>query len=411
MTAKLIGLAACAALACAPQQGPPNSPPAGSGGVSGPTGSGGTGAPGTGGTTPGTGGATPPASGGGPGTGSGGVSATGGEKGSGGVTGTGGAGQGGAGSGGTAGGSGGSGTGGRAGATGGGAGAGGGSTGSAGNAGGPNVDRSNPKLYTVQFTAKAADSTATKVLGNQFAYLDTRVAPKGKLVVYLHGAGDFTSCGNGSLGTLVASWGFHWFGPCYLSNYGVENCGNDIEGCRMEAFEGVDHHSAVTIARPDSIEERIVRGLKYLQTMNPQGDWQYFLDGNAPRWSEIVITGHSHGASSAGVVGVHRKVARVVMLAGPYDPGQAWLMSTPMTARDRFYGFSHTGDSQHSGHLAAWQSLGVPGTPTKVDGAQPPYGNSHRLESSASVSDAHQSVQTNTGGFTDAWRYLYGGNN
>jgi len=97
------------------------------------------------------------------------------------------------------------------------------------------------------------------------------------------------------------------------------------------------------------------------------------------------------------------------MLAGPYDPGQAWLTQTPMTARDRFYGFSHTGDSQHSGHLAAWQSLGLPGNPTKVDGAQPPYGGSHRLESSASVSDAHQSVATgNISGFVDAWRYLYG---
>jgi hypothetical protein len=264
----------------------------------------------------------------------------------------------------------------------------------------------------MQFTAAAADTRATRVLGNQFAYLDTRAEPKGKLVVFLHGAGDFSSCGNGALGTLVASWGFHWFGPCYLSNYGVDNCGNDIEGCRMEAFEGVDHHGAVTIARPDSIEERIVRGLKHLQTLNPQGDWQYFLDGDAPRWSEIVITGHSHGASSSGVIGVHRKVFRVVMLAGPYDPGQAWLSSTPLTARDRFFGFSHTGDSQHSGHLAAFQALGLPGTPTRVDSAQPPYGNSHRLYSGASVGDAHQSVANGTtSGFVEVWRYLYGGNN
>jgi len=282
--------------------------------------------------------------------------------------------------------------------------------GGVGGASGPAVDRTNAKLYQLQFAANAADSKATQALGKQFAYLDTRVAPKGKLVVYLHGAGTFTSCGNGDLGTLVASWGFHWFGPCYLSNYGVENCGNDIEGCRMEAFEGVDHHPFLNITRPDSIEERIVQGLKYLQTMNPQGDWAYFLDGNAPRWSEIIITGHSHGASSSGVIGVHRKVFRVVMLAGPYDPGQAWLMSTPMTPREAFFGFSHTGDSQHSGHLAAFASLGLPGTPTKIDGAQAPYGGSHRLYSSANVSDAHGSVTSgNISGFIPAWRYMYGG--
>lgn len=281
--------------------------------------------------------------------------------------------------------------------------------GAAGAAQGPAVDRSNPKLYELHFTAKDADAEATRVLGNEYAYLDTRVAPTGKLVVYLHGAGDFTNCGNGALGTLVAGWGFHWFGPCYLSNYGVENCGSDIEGCRMEAFEGVDHHAFVQIQPPDSIERRIVRGLRRLASQNPQGDWAYFLDGEKPRWSKIVITGHSHGASSSAVIGMHRDVARVVSLAGPYDPGQAWLSGTPLTPRDRFFGFSHTGDGQHQGHLAAFESLGLSGTPTRVDGAMPPYGGSHRLYSSASVSDPHGSVTSgNIADYVNVWRYLYG---
>ena len=284
-----------------------------------------------------------------------------------------------------------------------------GAGGNAGGGGGPVVDRTNPQLYQFSFGANTVDSKASRALGKQFAYLDTRVAPKAKLVIYLHGADDFANCGNGALGTLVASWGFHWFAPCYVANYGVENCGNDIEGCRLEALDGTDHHAFVKIGRSDSIEERVVLGLKQLQTLNPQGDWRYFLDGDAPRWPDIVITGHSHGASSSGVIGVHRKVFRVVMLAGPYDPGQAWLSQTPMTDRDRFFGFSHANDSQHSGHLAAWQSLGLPGAPTRIDGAQSPYGGSHRLYSNASVSDAHGSVTSgNISGFIDAWHYLYG---
>ena len=369
--------------------------PSGSGGAQVPAGSGG--AIASGGTT---------ATGGQPG--SGGVASPPGSGGSGGTMATGGSGAGGSGAAGTGGGGGGAGAGAGNGTGAGGNGA-GGSTQGAGGASGPHVDRTNPSLFQTSFTANSLDSKASHALGKQFAYLDTRVAPKGKLVVFLHGADDFANCGNGALGTLVAGWGFHWFAPCYMATYGVENCGNDIEGCRLEALEGTDHHPFVNISRSDSIEGRVVLGLKHLQEVNPGGDWQYFLDGDAPRWSDIVITGHSHGASSSGVVGVHRKVFRVVMLAGPYDPGQAWLSLTPMTARDRFYGFSHTGDSQHSGHLAAWQSLGLPGSPTKVDGAQPPYGSTHRLESSASVSDAHQSVGSgNISGFVDAWRYLYG---
>jgi hypothetical protein len=125
-----------------------------------------------------------------------------------------------------------------------------------------------------------------------------------------------------------------------------------------------------------------------------------------------MVSGHSHGASSSGVIGVHRTVDRVIMLAGPNDPGQQWLRSTPMTARDRYYGFSHTGDSQHSAHLAAFTALALPGTATRVDGAQPPYGGSHRLYSSASVGDAHQSVAAgNVSAFTEVWRYLFDGGN
>jgi hypothetical protein len=279
----------------------------------------------------------------------------------------------------------------------------------AGSGGGPNVDRTNPRLHTVNFPADDADTEAGRALGRQYAYLDTRVTPTQKLVVYLHGADDFDDCGNGALGTLVASWGFHWFAPCYLSNYGVENCGNDIEGCRLEAFEGTDHHSFLQIAPADSIERRLIRGLRHLQDLDPQGDWQFFLDGDLPRWSSIVITGHSHGASTSAVIGMHRRVSRVVSLAGPNDPNQAWLSDTPLTPRDAYYGFSHSGDGQHAGHLAAFAALELPGEPTRVDGAMPPYGQSHRLYSSASVGDAHASVTSgNIAAYVEVWRYLYG---
>jgi hypothetical protein len=107
---------------------------------------------------------------------------------------------------------------------------------------------------------------------------------------------------------------------------------------------------------------------------------------------------------------VHHEVFRVVMLAGPYDPGQAWLSSTPLTPVDRFFGLSHTGDSQHSGHLAAWASLELPGVPTRGDGAEAPYGNTHRIYTDVNSADAHGSVASGSvDGLVPVWRYLYGG--
>lgn len=281
---------------------------------------------------------------------------------------------------------------------------------------GPTVDRSEMQLYEHEFTANEVDPAATAALGTELAYLDTRVEPLGKLVVYLHGAGAPSTCGSRDHGRVLAAMGYHVVMPCYSSDYGVGNCGDDIEGCRLEAFEGVDHHSFVDIAPPDSIETRVVRALEHLATASPPGDWGWFVEGARPRWSAIVISGISHGASSSGVIGIHRAVDRVVMLSGPLDTDQAWLMRTPMTARDRFYGFSHTDDSQHPGHLEAFASLMLPGAPVSIDGASPPYGGSHRLITSAASSNGHSSTQAGgasprdgTGAwlFQPAWEYLY----
>ena len=291
------------------------------------------------------------------------------------------------------------------GGSGGSGGAGGGSGGSAGAAAapgdagvdapdpGPNVDLSDPQLYAFSFTADEADPQADEVLGNQLAMLDTRVTPRGLLVVYLHGAGTPSTCGSQAHGEVLAGMGFHVVQPCYHSGYGVGNCGNDIEGCRLEAFEGVDHHAFIDVSPPNSIETRVVKALEHLATQNPEGDWTWFASGGKPRWDKIVISGISHGASSSGVIGIHRLVDRVVMLSGPLDTGQAWLQKTPLTPVERFWGFSHTDDSQHPGHLQAFEALGLPGSATSVDGATPPYGGSHRLISSAQTSNGHGAVQ------------------
>ncbi len=316
----------------------------------------------------------------------------------------------------SSGGSAGTGTGGASGS--GGAGGSSGGTGGAVDAGptGPKVDRSESKLYDFEFKPDDADPQAKTVLGAQLGYLDTSVEPQGLLVVYLHGAGTPSTCGSRDHGKLLAGFGFHVMSPCYESGYGVANCGSDIGGCRLEAFEGVDHHSFIEVKPPDSIETRVVKGLEYLAANNPQGDWTYFIDSGKPRWNQIIISGISHGASTSGVIAKNRLVHRAVMLSGPLDSNQPWLSESSITSLDRLWAFSHTADSQHSGHLKTFEALKLVGTPTSIDGASPPYGGSHRLITSASSSNGHSSTQAGgaspkQGGnwvFEDAWKVLYG---
>ena len=79
---------------------------------------------------------------------------------------------------------------------------------------GPNVDRADNKERAFTFKANEADPGASKLLGTQQAFLDTRVAPRGVLVVHLHGSGEKVVCGYTDHGRLLASWGFHVFMPC-----------------------------------------------------------------------------------------------------------------------------------------------------------------------------------------------------
>ena len=281
---------------------------------------------------------------------------------------------------------------------------------------GPQVDVSDPQLYEFEFTPDEADPAATLKLAVEQAQLDTRTTPIGQLVVYLHGAGAPSLCGGQEHGRVLAAMGFHVVQPCYVSDYGVGNCGDDIGGCRLEAFEGVDHHPFIEIAPPDSIEVRVVRMLEHLQAMHPGGDWQYFVQDGLPRWDRIVISGISHGASSSGVVGMNRSVERVVMLSGPLDTDQAWLTGVPVTPIDRFWGFTHTGDEQHAGHLQAFDDLGLSGAPAVVDGARAPWDDAHRLVTSAPTGDGHGSTQAGGSSPTDGdawafepvWRVMYG---
>ncbi len=279
-----------------------------------------------------------------------------------------------------------------------------------------NVNRADPQLYAFQFTPDKADGRASQALNTQLAFLDTRVAPLGKLVVYLHGAGTFETCGSRQHGAMLAGLGFHVFSPCYRSDYGVQNCGDDIAGCRLEAFEGKDHHPFINISRANSIEGRVIAGLALMQQLNPAGDWQYFLDGEDLRWEKIIISGISHGASSAGVIGKNRRVDRVVMLSGPLDTGQAWLTAPSLTPIDRFYGFTHADDRQHEGHLEAFEQLGMTGEPVLVDGAAPPFGGSHRLFSQAPTENGHRAMEASGPSprvgdsyvYEAVWQYLYG---
>jgi len=296
-----------------------------------------------------------------------------------------------------------------------------------------------PKIYQLSARASKIDSRTKehpeidfvfekkgKPADAEHASVDTRVPPRGKLVVWLMGH-------NGPLFEHINSYGIHaiqvhyangWFGK-----FGKEPPPPDdkfIGKIRLEAATGDDASDVVSIPKPDSIMERAFQFVKYLATENPQGKWNYFLsdDKEGLRWDRVIISGASHGATTSARLAIHQRVDRVVMFCGPRDQYETWQGLPSATPSNRFFGFSHTLDGGWSGdhYCRSWQLLGLNqyGAITDVDITPSPFGNSRRLITSGDVKNdadrAHNSVLPGGAAIKDlkgkfmhedVWRYLF----
>ena len=290
------------------------------------------------------------------------------------------------------------------------------------------------KLQETVMRPEALDPAADKYLADEFAYLDPRAPAAGKLVVYLVGANNKPTSGRPMMQELAAM-GFPVIAPAYANDYDIrakceKRASDPDEDChgkaRLEAFAGKDTSPHLDVSRANSIEGRVVRMLRHLAQAAPAGPWQAFLDGEAPRWPAIIVAGHSHGASSAGLIAKVRNVDRAVILSGPFDnrDGEpaAWMRWPSVTPGDRVFAFSHALEEQHRGHLANWEALGLGayGPVTVVDGASPPYGGSHQLitrlppegganpHGMTAAGKASPRLTDGTYRFSAVFRYLFG---
>lgn len=300
-------------------------------------------------------------------------------------------------------------------------------------------DDADPRRYGLKARASVVDARAKahpeisfvfekdgKPQDMQNASVDTRIAPRGKLVVWLMGH-------NSQLFERLSGYGLHaiqvhyangWFGK--FGNAEPKDDPQFLGNIRLEAATGEDFSPVVEIPKPDSIKERVRQFVLWLAKENPQGKWEYFLtdDKQDLRWERVILAGASHGSTTAARFAKHQKVDRVVMFCGPRDQYQQWQALPSATPQNRFFGFSHVLDAGWTAnhYCRSWQLLGLHqfGPIVNVDNALPPYGNSRRLVSNADVkNDANRAHSAVTPGgaspkdqdgrflYEPVWRYLF----
>jgi hypothetical protein len=260
----------------------------------------------------------------------------------------------------------------------------------------------------------------------QHASVDARVAPQGRLVIWLmgHSAPLFERVNSYGLHILRAHYANGWFGK--FGNAAPPTDDKFLGKIRLEAATGEDFSPVVNIPKPDGMMERALQFVKWLAKENPQGRWDHFLtpDQRALRWDRVIMAGSSHGSTTAARFAKHQAVDRVVMFCGPRDQYETWQALPSATPANRYFGFSHVLDTGWSGdhYCRSWELLGLHqfGPIVNVDRAAPPYGNSRRLITDADVRNdakrAHGSVTPGGSAVKDAsgkfiheavWRYLF----
>lgn len=282
---------------------------------------------------------------------------------------------------------------------------------------------------------QTTDPQIDTFLSQHYVSRNPGVTQRDQLMVFLPGTNG-APIAYRAFTNLAADMGFHAIALTYVNGEGVnEMCGPTLDldcygNVRLEILDGTDRSTLVSVNRPNSIENRLIKLLIHMQQINPAANWAQYLDaGTGIRWDRIVIAGHSQGGGHAGIIGKTRRVARVLMFAamdfnGARNSVANWMLLSSTTPNAAYFGFSHQQDEEVNYTILttrAWTAYGMDvfGAPVSVDTALPPYGDTHSLSTNVAEipagSNYHGAIVVDTRFPVDqngvciyepAWRYL-----
>lgn len=261
-----------------------------------------------------------------------------------------------------------------------------------------------------------------------------RPADRHELLLWLPGTLPPGAQGNGPGGALAfcelaARLGYHVVILKYPNGEPAAVCRRDrsptaFEEFRMALIAG-GKSAYNDVPRAESIENRLVKLLAYLQRARPQEAWSQFLheDGGIA-WERVAVAGQSQGGGHAALIGIKHPVARVICTGSPKDYNlalnrpAAWLGLASATPKTRFFVFYHLQDRQGCSPEQQVENvralkLDAYGSAVDVDQVGSPYRHSRWLTTDypgtkVASKTAHGTVISpeNASKFTPVWTYL-----
>jgi hypothetical protein len=257
-----------------------------------------------------------------------------------------------------------------------------------------------------------------------WTYYQPGVKHIGVLMVGFPGTHNRASSNSG-VDALAAQAGYHALSITYRSAIGLAIFRKSSEhGAFQKGRENLLYGSEpigpLKIDRANSIVNRIVKALQYMQKKYPNEGWGQYLNGDEPVWPKIAVSGLSQGGGHACLLGLEHPVARVLMFGAPKDyslhfhaPAH-WLTMPSKTPKERFFCFVHSGDEGHGcsykQQVENYHALGLyPHYPiVDVENSQPPYGHTRLLTAHKPADEPkhNHGIVVASPRFKPVWNYM-----
>lgn len=291
-------------------------------------------------------------------------------------------------------------------------------------------------LINRQVRASETDSDIPAELVRHQVWVNPECQPNELLLVHL--VGSFDSPGSTKVfPAMAANHGYRVVSLKYINSLSAQMaCRNSpeedcYENFRREIIEGVDSSEDTEVDRPNSIENRLLKLLVYLQNEFPEEGWNSFYEDTTLIWDQIAVSGHSQGGGHAAFLAKERNLQRVVMFAAPNDysaffnGGAAWTSATHQTPTANYYALGNRFDEvvEFREEYLQWSNLGMNifGDTVLVDTQNPPYQNTRMLYTNITgepgvgtnhslmiIDDLLPLDDQGNPIFIDAWKYMLG---
>lgn len=227
-------------------------------------------------------------------------------------------------------------------------------------------------IIKTQVQAKDTDWKIGSESDNHVTYYDPDAIHHDRLVVYL--TGSYSDAKEDTLFAYQSAInGFHSISLSYPNSFTIgakcsysfdKNC---FEKVRKEQFFGVNSSWKVHIDKANSIQNRILKLLKYMDRKYPDQQWGQYIYHGKINWSKIVVSGFSQGGGHAAYIGKVKKTERVLMFGAVadynrwYNVSAPWLKKSGITPVDKYFAFTNIHDelSDFEIYLKNWEALGM----------------------------------------------------